>query len=70
MEFLFGYGVLERELPRVEEEAWGGEFVFFAVDGIAEDGCAEVVKVDADLVGAPGMKVAKNQSSFGGWISG
>ena len=41
--------MLEGELPCVEHEAGGGEFVFFPVDGIAEDGGADMVEVDADL---------------------
>ena len=36
--------MLEGELPCVEHEAGGGEFVFFPVDGIAEDGGADFGK--------------------------
>lgn len=54
----------------MEEEARGGEFVFFGVDGIAEDGGADVLEVDADLVGAAGMEVAEDEGGFGGLIGG
>ncbi len=70
MEFLLGDGVVEGELPGVEEEAWGGVGVFFSVDGVAEDGGAEVVEVDADLVGAAGVEVAEDEGGFGGGVCG
>ena len=70
MEFLSGDGMLEGELPCVEHEAGGGEFVFFPVDGIAEDGGADMVEVDADLVGAAGVEVAADEGGFGREIGG
>ncbi len=62
--------MVEGQLPGVEEEARGGEFVFFPVDRIAQDGGAEVVEVDADLVGAAGVEVAEDEGGFGGVIGG
>ncbi len=44
--------------------------MFFSVDGIAKNGGGEVVKVDADLVGAAGVEVAEDEGSFGGVIRG
>lgn len=64
MELSPGNRVLEGELPGVEHEAGGGEFVFFPVDGIAEDGGSDVVEVDADLVGAAGVEVAADEGGF------
>lgn len=62
---LTGDGVVEREFPCVKKESGSAKGVFFRVNGISEDGCADVLEVDTDLVGASGMKVAKNQSRFG-----
>lgn len=70
MELFSGDGVEEGEPPGVEEETGSGELVFFPVDGIAEDGGADVVEVDADLVGAAGVEVAEDQGGLGGWIRG
>jgi len=70
VEFFSGDGVVEGELPSVEHEAWGGELVFFSVDRIAEDGGAEVVHVDADLVGPAGVEVAEHEGGFRREIGG
>lgn len=48
----------------MQHEPWGGEGVFFPVDGIAEDWGCEVVEVDSDLVGAAGVEVAKDEGGF------
>lgn len=34
--------------------------MFFPVNGVSKDGGAEVVEVDADLVGAAGVEVAED----------
>ena len=60
--------MVEAEFPRVKEKSWGGEGMFFGVDGIAEDGGADVLEVDPDVVGAAGVEVAQNKSGFGGLI--
>lgn len=62
--------MVEGELPGVEEKARGGERVFFPVNGIAEDGGADVVEMDADLVGAAGVEVAQDERGLGGGIGG
>ena len=54
----------------MEHQARGGEFVLFAVDRIAEDGGADVVHVDANLVGAAGVEMAKDEGGFRGGIGG
>ena len=59
-EFFASYWVVKRKLPRVEEESWCGERMFFSVDGIAQNGGADVLEVDADLMGAASVEVAKN----------
>ena len=52
VEFVIG-GQADFETPGVEHEGGIGEArVFFAVDGVAEDGAAEVDHVDAELMGA------------------
>jgi len=52
VEFVIG-GQADFETPGVEHEGGIGEArVFFAVDGVAEDGAAEVGHVDAELMGA------------------
>ena len=56
--------MVESELPRMEHQARGGEFVLFSVNRIAEDGRALVVEVDADLVGAAGVEVAEDEGGF------
>ena len=63
-DFLAGGGVLEAELAGVEHEAVGvGEaFALFAVDGVAENRCADVFEVDADLVGAAGVEGAFDEA--------
>jgi len=50
----------------VEEQSWSWEGMFFCVDGIAEDGGADVLEVDADLMGAAGVEVAEDEGGFGG----
>ena len=54
----------------MEEESGCGEGMFFGVDRIAKNRGADVLEMDADLVGASGMEVAENQSGFGGLIGG
>ena len=49
----------------MEEESGGGEGMFFGVYGIAQNGCADVLEMDADLVGASGVEVAEDESGFG-----
>ena len=44
--------------------------MLFPVDRIAENGCAEVVHVDADLVGAAGVEVAEDEGGLRGRIGG
>ncbi len=44
--------------------------MLFSVDRIAEDGGAEVVHVDADLVGAAGVEVAEDEGGLRGGIGG
>ncbi len=66
-----GGRVFEREFPCVEHEAvreGGGGGGFFAVDGVCDDGCALVVEVDADLVGAAGVEVAEDEGGAGGGV--
>lgn len=70
MELLSGHGVIEGKLPRVEQQARGRKLVLFPVNGIAEDGGAYVVHVDADLVGAAGVEVAEDEGGFRGGIGG
>jgi len=70
MEFFSGDGMIECELPGVEKESRGGEFVFFPVDRIAENGRTKVVHVDADLMGAAGVEVAEDEGGFRGGIGG
>ena len=62
--------MVEGKLPSVEHETRGRELVFFSVDWIAEDGGAEVVHVDADLVGAAGVEVAEDEGGLRGGIGG
>lgn len=54
---LVGGGVGEAEVAGVEHEAIGvGEgLTRLTVDGVAEDGGADVFEVDSDLVGAAGV---------------
>ena len=58
--------MIEGEFPSVEEESWGGERMLFGVNGIAEDGGADVLEVDADLVGATGVEMAEDEGGFCG----
>lgn len=60
----------EGEFPGMEEEAGCGEGMSFPVDGISEDGGAEVMEVDADLMGAPGVEVAAEEGGAGCLIGG
>ena len=54
----------------MEHQAGGGKLVLFPVNRIAEDRCAFVVEVDADLMSAPGVEVAEDKGSFRGLITG
>jgi len=52
VEFVIG-GQADFEAPGVEHEGGIGKVgVFFAVDGVAEDGAAEVGHMDAQLMGS------------------
>lgn len=59
---LAGGGVGESEAPGVEHEAGGGALLGAAgVGGVAEEGVAEVLEVDPNLVGAAGVEGALNE---------
>ncbi len=64
--------MIQGEPPSVKHEASGllGGFTRFPVDRIAHQWSPLVMKVDADLVGAPSVKVAKNQRSERGGVGG
>lgn len=62
--------MVEGEFPGVKEEAWSGEGVFFSVDGISEDGGADVVEVHADLVSPTGVEVTEKEGGLRGGIGG
>ena len=62
--FLVAGGVAESQLAGVEHEAVGigAFFTRFAVDGVTEDGCADVFEVNANLVGAAGVEGAFDEA--------
>lgn len=70
MELLSGHRVIEGKLPRMEQQARCRELMLFPVNGIAKDGGADVVHVDANLVGAAGVEMAKDEGGFRGGIGG
>ena len=71
-EALGGGGVGEAEAPGVEHEAGGGAGLALGlgIDGIAEEGAADVFHVDTDLVGAAGVEDAENEGGVGIGIGG
>lgn len=64
MEPFSGDWVIESELPGMQHQPWCMSGVLFSVNRIAEDGGSFVMEVDADLVGAASVQVAKHQSGF------
>lgn len=62
--------MLEFKLPCMEHEPRRGLLGFFSVDGIAVDRSADVMEVDADLMGASGVKVALNEGGLGLCVGG
>ena len=44
--------------------------MFFGIDRISENGGADVLEMDADLVGAAGVKMTENEGGFGGLVGG
>ena len=65
-------GVDEAEPPRMEHEAAGllGGFARFTVNGITDEWGSLVMEMDADLVGAAGVKVAEDKCGEAGGVGG
>ena len=72
MEALAGDRVVEGEPPGVEHQATSlfGGLAGLSVNRIAHERRALVVEVDADLVGAAGVEVAKDQRREAGRVGG
>lgn len=63
--------MIECEPPGVKHQAAGllCGFAGFAIDWIADERCALVMKVDTDLMGAAGVKVAADERGEAGRVS-